>query len=82
MGLVMGLAMAMTKDSTLSLVRAHVTLSGLGTMAITGIVYILVPGSGRNRLARLHFSGHNIGLPEMMAGWRRAKVCDLRRTLI
>jgi hypothetical protein len=37
-------------------------------MAITGIVYLVMPGCARSRLATLHFWGHNIGLPVMMVG--------------
>ena len=66
MGLIMGPAMAKAKDSTLSAVHAHVSHVGWATIAIAGILYILVPNCGRNRLAKLHFWGHNIGLPVMM----------------
>jgi cbb3-type cytochrome oxidase subunit 1 len=65
-GLIMGLAMAIASDFTLSSVHAHISLLGWATMAITGIVYILLPGCARNRLAKAHFWGHNIGLPVMM----------------
>jgi cbb3-type cytochrome oxidase subunit 1 len=65
-GLVLGLGMAIASDFTLSSVHAHISLLGWATMAIAGIVYILIPNCGRNRLAILHFWGHNIGLPVMM----------------
>ncbi len=65
-GLFMGLAMAISKNFTLSSVHVHISLLGWATMAIAGIVYILIPGCARNRLAKLHFWGHNIGLPVMM----------------
>ncbi len=65
-GLIMGLAMAIARDFTLSSVHAHISLLGWATMAITGIVYVLMPGCGRSPLAKLHFWGHNIGLPMMM----------------
>ncbi len=65
-GLFLGLAMSIAKDFTLSSVHVHVSLLGWATMAIAGIVYILIPGCARNRLAKLHFWGHNIGLPLMI----------------
>ncbi|MFB3922012.1 MAG: cytochrome-c oxidase [Terriglobia bacterium] len=65
-GLTMGLVMGIAGDFTLSSVHAHVSLPGRATMAIAGIVYPVLPGCGRNRLAKLQFWGHNIGLPVMM----------------
>ena len=65
-GLLMGLTMGIAKDFTLSSVHAHISLLGWATMAIAGLVYLLVPSCARNRLAKLHFWGHNIGLPVMM----------------
>ena len=66
-GLSMGLAMGISSDYALSSVHAHISLLGWVTMSIAGIVYILMPGCNRNRLATLHFWGHNLGLPVMMA---------------
>jgi cbb3-type cytochrome oxidase subunit 1 len=66
MGLVMGLWMSIATDFILSPVHAHITLLGWVTMAITGIVYTLQRRCARNQLARLHFWGHNVGLPIMM----------------
>ncbi len=36
-------------------------------MSLAGIVYILLPGCDRSRLATWHFWGHNAGLPIMTA---------------
>jgi cbb3-type cytochrome oxidase subunit 1 len=66
LGLVMGVAMAVSHDFTLSSVHAHITLLGWATMAITGIVYTVLPRCGESRLSAWHFWGHNIGLPVMM----------------
>jgi cbb3-type cytochrome oxidase subunit 1 len=66
LGLILGFGMAIASDFTLSSVHAHISLLGWATMAITGVVYVLIPGCARNRLAKLHFWGHNIGLPVMM----------------
>ena len=65
-GLILGLGMGIASDFTLTSVHAHLSLLGWATMAIAGMVYILIPGCARNRLAKLHFWGHNIGLPVMM----------------
>lgn len=65
-GLILGFGMGITKDFSLTSVHAHVSLLGWATMAITGIVYVVVPGCARSRLAKLHFWGHNLGLPVMM----------------
>jgi len=64
-GLVMGLVMGISNNFSLTSVHAHVSLLGWATMAIAGILYILIPECGRTRLAAAHFWGHNIGLPVM-----------------
>jgi len=66
-GLVLGLAMGISSDFSLSSVHSHLLLLGWATMAITGFAYILAPACGQSRLAHLHFWGHNVGLPVMMA---------------
>ncbi len=66
-GLVLGLAMGISSDFSLSSVHAHILLLGWSAMAVAGIVYLLMPDCARSRLARLHFWGHNLGLPVMMA---------------
>ncbi len=67
-GLMMGLAMGIADDFALTSVHAHISLLGWATMAIAGVVYILIPSCAGSRLARLHFWGHNIGLPVMIVG--------------
>ena len=67
-GLVMGLFMAMSHDWNLISVHSHLLLLGWVTMAISGIVYIIEPRCANRKMATLHFWGHNIGLPVMMAG--------------
>jgi cbb3-type cytochrome oxidase subunit 1 len=66
-GLIMGLGMAIAKNFTLLPVHVHISLLGWATMAIAGLVYILIPSCVQNRLAKLHFWGHNIGLPLMIS---------------
>lgn len=65
-GLVMGLAMAMSHDWTLVSVHSHLLLLGWATMAISGIVYLVEPRCAGRKLARVHYWGHNIGLPVML----------------
>ncbi|MFB3829136.1 MAG: cytochrome-c oxidase [Bryobacteraceae bacterium] len=66
-GLGLGLGMGISGDFSMSSVHAHILLLGWTTMAICGIVYLVAPGCARSRLAALHFWGHNLGLPVMMA---------------
>ena len=65
-GLVMGLVMAISHDWKLLPVHSHILLLGWATMAIAGIVYIVVPSCANRKLAAIHFWGHNVGLPLMM----------------
>ncbi len=66
-GVVMGVAMGISGNFSLLSAHSHILLSGWATMSIAGIVYILIPGCNHNRLAMLHFWGHNVGLPVMTA---------------
>ena len=66
-GLMLGLAMGISDNFSLSSLHAHILLLGWETMAITGIAYMLAPACSQSRLANLHFWGHNLGLPVMMA---------------
>ncbi len=62
-GLVGGILMAMSKEYALATVHSHILLLGWTTMAIVGLVYIVVPSCANNKLSYLHFWLHNIGLP-------------------
>jgi heme/copper-type cytochrome/quinol oxidase subunit 1 len=65
-GLALGMAMALQKDFSLVSVHSHVLLLGWATLAITGIVYLVLPRCAESRLAAAHFWLHNLGLPVMM----------------
>jgi hypothetical protein len=67
-GLGLGLAMGISGDLSLYSVHSHILLLGWATMAIAGLVYLVMPGCARSRLATVHFWGHNLGLPLMTAG--------------
>jgi hypothetical protein len=65
--LAIGMYMAITHNHALATVHTHAALLGWATMAVTGLVYLLLPACGGNRLAAAHFWLHNIGLPVMLA---------------
>lgn len=65
--LVLGMVMAIREDFTLVSVHSHLLLLGWATLALTGIVYLVLPRCADTRLATAHFWLHNIGLPVMMA---------------
>ena len=64
--LVLGCDMGVTGDHSLFSVHSHLGLLGWTTMALTGIVYLVLPACGSIVLARVHFWLHNLGLPLMM----------------
>jgi hypothetical protein len=66
--LLLGMAMAIREDFSLMSVHSHLGLLGWAAMGLAGLVYLVVPGTGRGRLALPHFWLHNAGLPLMMAG--------------
>lgn len=66
-GLVLGMAMAVGKDFSLVSVHSHLLLLGWATLAITGIVYVVLPRCAATRLAVAHAWLHGLGLPVMMA---------------
>jgi len=65
-GLVLGMAMALSQDFSLVSVHSHVLLLGWATLATTGIVYLVLPRCTETRLATAHFWLHNLGLPVML----------------
>lgn len=65
-GLLIGVAMGVTGNFTHASAHSHISLLGWLTMAVTGFVYVLVPGCADGKLAKLHFWGHNTGLPVMI----------------
>jgi hypothetical protein len=66
LGLVLGLTMAVTKDFGLLSVHSHLLLLGWATLALTGILYLVLPRCAGTGLAPAHFWLHNLGLPVMM----------------
>jgi hypothetical protein len=67
-GLAMGLTMGISGNMLLTTVHAHMLLLGWATMGLAGIVYLLMPRCGHSMLAKVHFWGHNIGLPLLLVG--------------
>ncbi len=68
LGLAVGLGMGISQSFVFASVHAHTLLLGWAAMAVCGIIYLLLPGCPGNRLRVLHFWGHNLGLPVMIAG--------------
>jgi len=65
-GLLIGLVLAVRQDFTLVSVHAHIGLLGWASLAIAGLVYVVLPRCAGTRLAVVHFWLHNVGLPVMM----------------
>lgn len=66
-GLLLGSVMAASGDFTMKGVHAHIQLLGWVTLALSGLVYAMLPELSASRLARWHVLLHNLGLPVMMA---------------
>jgi hypothetical protein len=66
LGLAGGLVVAMTKQYGFATVHSHASLVGWVTLAITGLVYIVLPGCANTVWASVHVWLHNIGLPVMI----------------
>jgi cbb3-type cytochrome oxidase subunit 1 len=64
--LILGMVMGMSHSFALISVHSHIGLLGWLTMAVTGLVYVAAPGCDGNRLSKLHFWLHNLGLPVMV----------------
>jgi heme/copper-type cytochrome/quinol oxidase subunit 1 len=77
-GLVLGLAMGVAQDFSLVSVHTHILLIGWATLALTGIVYLIVPSCAQARLATAHFWLHNLGLPVMLASLVLAARSEMR----
>ncbi|WP_349409439.1 cbb3-type cytochrome c oxidase subunit I [Pseudalkalibacillus sp. SCS-8] len=65
-GALMGMFMSMTHNFSLTPVHAHLNLLGWTALTLAGIIYHLFPKAAESTLAKIHFWGHNIGLPIMM----------------
>lgn len=66
-GLAMGMWMAAAHTFQFRSVHAHINLLGWATLALTGLVYALVPNTATSRWARWHVVLHNLGLPVLLA---------------
>lgn len=60
--------MSMEHAFELMPVHAHLNLLGWTALTLAGIIYHLFPKAAETTLAKIHFWGHNIGLPIMMLG--------------
>jgi hypothetical protein len=63
---VIGVGMGMRENFSLLSVHSHMNLLGWESLALIGLIYHHFPAVGRNRVAKVHFWIHNVGLPVMM----------------
>jgi cbb3-type cytochrome oxidase subunit 1 len=68
LGVILGMYMSMSHSFNLTPVHAHLNLLGWTALTLAGIIYHLFPDAAKSSLAKIHFWGHNIGLPIMMLG--------------
>jgi len=67
LGLGLGVFMGATHSYELLSVHSHIGLLGWTAMAISGLVYLVVPGCSRSGLAKGHYWLLNLGLPLMIS---------------
>lgn len=68
LGMLGGIAMAISGDHTLAPAHAHLNLVGWVTMALFGVYYHLVPAAAATTLARVHFWVATAGVVIMVPG--------------
>ena len=64
----LGLYMGVTHAFGFVSVHSHLGLLGWATMALAGLIYVVVPQCDGNKLSKAHFWLHNLGLPVLIAG--------------
>jgi len=67
-GILLGVGMGISGDHSLFGVHAHINLLGWASLGIIGLIYQHLPTLGGNRVAKVQFWLHAIGLPVMMVG--------------
>ena len=65
-GLLGGLAVAITKQYGFATVHSHASLAGWVALALTGLVYLVLPHCATTGWATAHVWLHNLGLPIML----------------
>ncbi len=68
LGVALGYAMGASGDHTLRSVHAHLNLLGWGSLGVMGLIYLVLPSLGANRLAAAQVVMHHAGLAAMMIG--------------
>ncbi|MDP3846975.1 MAG: hypothetical protein Q8R10_11210 [Pseudomonas sp.] len=63
LAIALGLVMGASHDYSLRSVHAHIALFGWASLAIIGLIYCHFPAIANNRLAKVQFWLHNLGLP-------------------
>lgn len=67
-GLCIGIGMAASHDFSQKTLHAHANLAGWVSLAIMGLIYLVLPALAKSKLATAHFWLHNAGLPLMLYG--------------
>ncbi|HTJ96861.1 MAG TPA: hypothetical protein VL381_05285 [Rhodocyclaceae bacterium] len=67
-GIGFGVYMGASHDFSQKDTHAHANLVGWVSLAVMGLIYIVVPNLAKTRLASAHFWLHNLGLPPMLLG--------------
>jgi len=62
-GTILGLAMGSSQHFEYTSVHAHINLLGWASLAVIGVIIKVFPELGANKLAKIQFWLHNIGLP-------------------
>lgn len=68
LGVCLGLFMSINHSYQYTGVHTHLNLLGWVSFALAGLIYLHFPKAEQHVLGKLHFWGHNIGLPAMMIG--------------
>ncbi|MBP1992143.1 cbb3-type cytochrome c oxidase subunit I [Paenibacillus eucommiae] len=67
-GVTLGMVMGITESFQFTSDHAHINLLGWVSMALFGLIYHCFPQTANQKLAKVHFWLHNVGVPVMVAG--------------
>jgi len=67
-GMGLGIMMGIKQDHAEAPLHAHLNLLGFVTLTLASLWYRVQPEAADTRLAKVHFTLHNVGLPVMSAG--------------
>lgn len=67
-GVILGMVMGMAGLYQFISTHTHINLLGWVSMTLFGLIYYVFPSLTKNKLAKIHFWLHNVGLPIMLIG--------------